>query len=186
MLIYVQTTTDVQATMAKIDALDQLLYHGQHKLRIGVTAGAVWPFVWYLHDYQSNYNPSANTWTQGAIYNYVSGTANVVPDVILAGLDGDSTNVSSYYATQFQLKQYRLRWWWDESYKLPQCTLTKVTQCSQQATWGTGDGPFLWLSYGAYPPASCSDYSKPQCDPLNAPFNGALAAQRYWLSLIHI
>ena len=36
MMVYVQTTTDANTVMAKIDALDQKLDNGKHQLRIGM------------------------------------------------------------------------------------------------------------------------------------------------------
>jgi len=50
MMVYVQTTTDVNIVMARIDALDQKLNGGKHTLAIGVTDDATWPFAWYLRD----------------------------------------------------------------------------------------------------------------------------------------
>ena len=181
MLVYVQTTTDVQLVMAKIDKLDQILYHGQHKLKIGVTPQAVWPYAWYLRDYPVKIDPKSGAWLSGAIFNYASNSGTYVPDVILS-LVGDG---STFNATQFPSHQYPLRWWWDESYKLPLCSTTKPTQCLFHPPLGTGDGPLLWISYGNSPPAPCNDPTKPKCDPLNAQPNGALAAQRYWNWLWH-
>jgi len=168
MLIYVQTTTDVQKVMGKINALDKQLYNGTHQLHIGLTGAAVWPYAWYLHDYPNTY------------YNFSSTKDGYQPEVIVADLEGGAQNTTSVVGDRYASQQYRLRWWWDESYKLPQCTATKTSQCSPQASWGTGDGPFLWITYGAFPPTGCQDLTNPKCDPQNAPFNGALAANRYW------
>jgi uncharacterized protein (TIGR03663 family) len=167
MLIYVQTTTDVQTTMNKIAALDKIKTGGKHTLRIGVTGEATWPFVWYLHDYTYVY------------YQYTPNSGGDAPDVIIADI-GSSSTISTTYPTQFASKQYRLRWWWDESYKLPLCSTTKTSQCSTTPTWDTGVGPFLWITYGAYPPTKCNDPTQAKCDRLNDPFNGGKAAQRYW------
>ncbi|HKD76709.1 MAG TPA: hypothetical protein VKB76_14490, partial [Ktedonobacterales bacterium] len=166
MLIYVQTTTDVTNTMSKIAALEKWK-HGA--LTIGVTSGAEWPFVWYLKDYKNVY------------YSYTPGTGGVQPDVILSESDTDTSTITSAFTQgQYATHHYHLRWWWDESYKLPGCSKTKTTNCTSPATWDSGDGPFLWLSYGTKPPAGCKDLTKAACDPQNAPFNGADAAQRYW------
>ncbi len=55
MMIYVQTTEDVDTVMNYINHADQVLYHGQHKLRIAVGAGEEWPYYWYLRDYPNTY-----------------------------------------------------------------------------------------------------------------------------------
>lgn len=168
MLIYVQTTTDVQLVMDKINTLDQQLYHGTHQLHIGLTGAAVWPFAWYLKDFHNT------------IYNYTAQAGANQPEVIVADDQGGSTQVDTTLPTQFVPHHYRLRWWWDESYKLPQCSVAKKTDCTPQETWGTGVGPFLWLSYGAFPPAPCTDITQGKCDPVNATFNAGKAANRYW------
>ncbi|MGH2516777.1 MAG: flippase activity-associated protein Agl23, partial [Ktedonobacterales bacterium] len=65
MMVYVQTTPDVDLVMQKIQQADQALYGGKHLLRIGVGAGQEWPFYWYLRDYHNAYvgynasNPTA-------------------------------------------------------------------------------------------------------------------------------
>ncbi len=168
MLIYVQTTTDVTNTIAKIAALDKLVDGGKKTLHIGVTSQAEWPFVWYLKDYTN------------ISYGYTPGTGTAQPDVILSESEDTPSITSAFTQGQYATHHYRLRWWWDESYKLPGCTKTKTSACTTPATWDSGDGPFLWLSYGTTPPAGCKDLTKPACDPMNAPFNGADAAQRYW------
>src|SRR5437763_9020248 len=45
MLVYVQTTTDVNIVMNKINELDQKFYGGQHQIPIALTADATWPFA---------------------------------------------------------------------------------------------------------------------------------------------
>jgi uncharacterized protein (TIGR03663 family) len=181
MLVYVQTTTDVQTVMAKIDYLDKMLYGGQHKLKIGVTSAEVWPYAWYLRDYPGIFNANG-VWQSGAFFNYSSSAGGPMPDVILA--DVADANITTTPG-QFDSHQYHLRWWWDEGYKLPQCSTAKPTQCLTNPPLGTGVGPLLWLSYGDTPPTPCADPTKPQCDPANAQPNGALAAQRYWNWLWH-
>jgi len=61
MMVYVQTTTDIDIVMKHLDEVDQKNFGGKHQMRIGVTSNAVWPFAWYLRDYPNlcfNY-PSA-------------------------------------------------------------------------------------------------------------------------------
>jgi uncharacterized protein (TIGR03663 family) len=191
MLVYTQTTTDVQLVMDKIDSLDQKLYGGQHKLKIGVTSGAVWPFAWYLRDYPSDYvaaNPAqhlqGHPWTRGTIFNYTAGDFGIKPDVIIADIDnGGSATTSATYGSSFAEQQYRLRWWWDESYKPPVCSGAIAKACvepNSPEVWGSGVGPLLWISYGANPPPACPQTNLPKCDPLLSKPNGADAAQRYW------
>ncbi len=179
MLVYVQTTTAVQRTMDKINALDQQLYHGQHKLKIGVTPDAVWPFVWYLSDYPVTFDKN-NAWSGGAWINYTATTTGSPPDVIIGGLSDGSQNVPQVFPNTYASQQYALRWWWDESYKLPLCTKEKSTQCLKTPPLGTGVGPLLWLSYGASPPPACADITNLKCSSLNSSPNAGFAAQRYW------
>ncbi|MGE5334213.1 MAG: flippase activity-associated protein Agl23, partial [Nitrososphaerota archaeon] len=51
MMVYVQTTPDVTAAMAKINYADQKLHGGRHQLQIWVGQGEEWPMYWYLRDY---------------------------------------------------------------------------------------------------------------------------------------
>jgi uncharacterized protein (TIGR03663 family) len=186
MLIYVQTTTDVQLAMSKIAALDTIVQRTEHRgIRVGVTPDAVWPFAWYLRDYPAVYDPHTRVWVSGTLYDYSSSTGGPLPDVILGGLSDGSQDITAVYPGKFQSKEYRLRWWWDESYKLPQCDKITPTNCLTNPPLGVGDGPLLWISYGSNPPAPCSDPFSAQCSPLNAQPNGALAAQRYWNWLWH-
>ncbi len=46
-----QTTTDVNVVMQKIETLDQKLAGGQHPVSIGVMSDAAWLYYWYLRDY---------------------------------------------------------------------------------------------------------------------------------------
>jgi predicted membrane-bound mannosyltransferase len=158
MLVYVQTTTDVNVVMAKIDALDQKLYNGKHLLRIGLMNDATWPFAWYVRDYTN------------VCFNYPDNCAYPAGSypVIIAG--GDNLyNAESQYASpgkNYLFSQYHMRTWWDEGYKPPPCVQTRTNKCTDQPTWG-GVGVGLWLSYGDNPPPG-------------AKFNLGLAAQHLW------
>ena len=157
MMVYVQTTTDVNIVMQKIDALDQKMYGGKHLLPIGVMNDAVWPFVWYVRDYSN------------VCLNYPDGcpaTAKTYP-VIIAG--GDNLyNAETQYGKNgnYAFQQYHMRTWWDEGYKPPPCVPSKTDKCTDQPAWG-GVGVGLWLSYGDNPPP-------------NASFNFGLAVQHIW------
>lgn len=164
MMVYVQTTPDVDTVMAKIHTLDQKLYGGQHLLRIGVGPGEEWPFWWYLRDYHNAYFE----------YNPTQANAPKVDAMILlpAGATGsaDAATFLSTHKTGYKSHQYALRSWWDESYKPAQCVATKGHPCpppSAADQWGYGVGLGPYLSYGSNPPA-------------HATFNAGLAAHRLW------
>ncbi len=159
MMVYVQTTTDVNIVMARVDALDRQLYGGKHLLPIGVMDDATWPFIWYLRDYTN------------VCYNFPSGcTANV--QAIIVGGDHLDTALTQYATASgnkpadFLFHQYHMRTWWDEGYKPPPCIETATNKCGDEPTWG-GVGPLLWLSYGDNPPPG-------------ATFNLGLAAKNIW------
>jgi uncharacterized protein (TIGR03663 family) len=157
MLVYVQTTTDVNIVMQKIDALDKKLYGGKHLLPIGVMNDAVWPFVWYLRDYKNVclYFPDS-----------CPNMAKTMP-VIISGGDNLYDSESKYDSQAgYVYHQYHMRSWWDEGYKPPPCVPTKANDCAGQPTWG-GVGPGLWLSYGDNPPPG-------------ATFNPGLATLHIW------
>ncbi len=158
MMVYVQTTTDVNTVMAKVDALDQKMYGGKHLLPIGLMNDATWPFAWYVRDYTN------------VCFNYPDGcaaSARTYP-VIITGGDNLYTAESQYAGNKgnYVFHQYHMRTWWDEGYKPPPCQPTKTDNCAGQPTWG-GVGVGLWLSYGSTPPP-------------NAKFNLGLAAQHIW------
>ena len=161
MMIYVQTTTDVNVVMSKVDSLDQRLYGGKHQLSIGVVPDAEWPFYWYLRDYTN------------VCYGFPTGCSGTNPAVIITGGDSIEKYRSQYAssaskgkAPAFQFYQYHLRTWWDEGYKLPACVPDATNSCGGQPTWG-GVGPLLWLSYGDNPPA-------------HAQFDPGLAMMHIW------
>jgi uncharacterized protein (TIGR03663 family) len=155
MMVYVQTTTDIDIVMAKVDALDQKLDGGKHTLAIGVTDDATWPFAWYLRDYTN------------VCFQYPGGckaTANNIP-VIITG--GDSlASFEGQYSTSYNSHAYNMRSWWDEGYKPAPCMVTPTNSCQNQQTYG-GVGPLLWLSYGDTPPP-------------HATFNAGLAVKNIW------
>jgi predicted membrane-bound mannosyltransferase len=158
MLVYVQTTTDVNTVMAKVDALDQKMYGGKHLLPIGLMNDATWPFAWYVRDYTN------------VCFNYpdgCAGTAKSYP-VIITGGDNLYSAQSQYTGTKgnYLFHQYHMRTWWDEGYKPPPCIVTKTDNCAGQPPYG-GVGLGLWLSYGDNPPP-------------NANFDFGLAAQHIW------
>jgi len=163
MMVYVQTTTDVNIVMQKIDALDQRLYGGKHQLAIGVMNDAVWPFVWYLRDYNNIclYYSDTNTcpWLGKNIPVIISGGDNLLAaEAEYGGVNSKNGN--------YLYHQYHMRTWWDEGYKPPPCVPTRQDDCADQPAWG-GVGPGLWLSYGDNPPPG-------------AKFNPGLAAQHIW------
>lgn len=162
MMVYVQTTTDVNIVMAKVDALDQKAFGGKHQMPIGLTNDATWPFAWYLRDYPNvcyNYPDGCPSWSKN------------IP-VIIAGGDNPYGVEAQYGGANgkpgaYVYHQYIMRSWWDEGYKPPPCVPTKANNnCDGQQSYG-GVGPWLWLSYGDNPPP-------------NAKFNPGLAALHIW------
>jgi predicted membrane-bound mannosyltransferase len=137
MMIYVQTTPDVNTVLAKIDALDQKLSGGNHQLSIGLTDNATWPYAWYLRDYIH------------VCFQYPKGCMATAKDypVIITG--GDTADwFQTQYGSRYAFHRYKMRAWWDEGYKPPPVPCT-TGNCPP--TWG-GVGPWLWLSYGDNPP----------------------------------
>jgi predicted membrane-bound mannosyltransferase len=161
MMIYVQSTLDINTVMGKIDRLDQRFYQGRHKLKIGVMTDASWPFYWYLRDYTN------------VCYGFPTGCANAHPGAIIAGGENLDKSQARYTASagmgkssDYLFHRYALRSWWDEGYKPRPCVASVTDSCQGQPTWG-GVGPLLWLSYGDTPP-------------MNAQFNPGLAARNVW------
>jgi len=141
MMVYVQTTTDVNIVMDKINAVDQKLDGGRHQISIGVMDDATWPFAWYLRDYPNVYYQNGSNHCKLPDENFT---------VIIAGGDCLAATEMTYQRT-YAYHQYHMRTWWDEGYKPPPCVPSKTNDCAGQPTWG-GVGPWLWLSYGDNPP----------------------------------
>ncbi|HEU5227204.1 MAG TPA: hypothetical protein VFU49_05275, partial [Ktedonobacteraceae bacterium] len=152
MMIYVQTTTDVDIVMAKVSALDQRLYGGRHQLPIGVMGDATWPFAWYLRDYTS------------VCYNFPANCPQNEP-VIIAGGD-NLPGVFAQYGKDYLYHQYQMRTQWDQGYMMPKCVPSSSNPCTDPQPY-IGVGPLLWLSYGDTPPPGAS-------------FNLGLAAKNIW------
>jgi hypothetical protein len=156
MMVYVQTTNDINTVMADINEVNQKDFHGNYQMRIGVASNAIWPFAWYLRDYPNlcfGYPSACPTWK-----NQVPVVINAIDD------EADSFPPSSSYLSH----QYVMRSWFDEGYKLPACQGTQKPgfTCSDP-NLGSGVGPLLYLSYGDNPP--------PHAQP-----NLGLIAQRVW------
>jgi uncharacterized protein (TIGR03663 family) len=163
MLVYVQTTTDVNTVMQKVNELDQKFYGGHHQMPIALTTDATWPFAWYVRDYPNicfDYPTGCPSWPKNT-------------PVIISGGDNPYGMEQQYGSTTttgqpplYAYHQYVMRSWWDEGYKPPPCIQTATNNCAGQLTYG-GVGPLLWLSYGDNPPNG-------------ATFNLSLAARRIW------
>ncbi len=143
MMIYVQTTPDINTIMAKIDVLDQQwskTHHtGRYQLPIGVMNDATWPFAWYLRDY---------THTCFQFPNATCSTTGNLP-VLISGGDNTSS-MEMQYGQQYASHQYEMRSQWDQGYMPPPCVGTLSNPCSSQQYIGVGLLP--WLSYGNHPP----------------------------------
>jgi uncharacterized protein (TIGR03663 family) len=160
MMIYVQTTTDINTVMSKVEQVDQKLTGGKQQIVIGVTEDALWPYAWYLRDYPN------------VCWDFPNGcvaTANQVP-LIITGGDQLYSTINQYASATgpdlYNVHQYHLRTWWDEGYKPAPCVVSTINTCNGEPVWG-GVGPLLWLSYGDTPPA-------------HATFNFPLAVQHIW------
>ncbi|HEU4784801.1 MAG TPA: hypothetical protein VFS83_15830 [Ktedonobacterales bacterium] len=152
MMVYVQTTPDVTAAMAKINAADQKLHAGDHQLQIWVGQGEEWPMYWYLRDYYLDPHPGTYVTFDPASLTDKFAEGAPTPDVLIL-LPSDAATFMAAHPG-YHAKQYKLRSWWDESYKLPLCGATVKSQCTTSADWGTGVGPGNYLSYGSQPPAN--------------------------------
>ncbi|MGZ3644354.1 MAG: hypothetical protein ACXVCM_10915, partial [Ktedonobacteraceae bacterium] len=131
MMVYVQTTTDVNTVMSKVDALDQKMFGGKHQMQIGLTSDATWPYAWYLRDYAN------------VCFDFPTGCPGWKNVPVIIGGGDNPYGLEQQYGgaasnpNQYAYQQYNMRTWWDEGYKPP-------------ATGGVGPG--LWLSYGDSPP----------------------------------
>jgi predicted membrane-bound mannosyltransferase len=152
MMVYVQTTPDVTAAMAKINAADQKLHAGNHQLQIWVGQGEEWPMYWYLRDYYLDPHPGTYVTFDPASLTDKFAQGVPAPDVLIL-LPSDAATFMAAHPG-YHAKQYKLRSWWDESYKLPLCSATVKSMCTTSADWGTGVGPGNYLSYGSQPPAN--------------------------------
>lgn len=160
MMVYVQTTYDVNKVMAQIDAVDRKDFGGKHQMRIAVTSDATWPFAWYLRDYPNicfGFPDSCSAWK------------DTVP-VIISGGDNPYGAITTYASDHghYLAHEYHMRSWWDEGYKLPPCEAGQAASntCSDP-NLGSGFGPGVWLSYGDNPPP-------------HAKLNPGLAMQHIW------
>ncbi|GCE17463.1 flippase activity-associated protein Agl23 [Dictyobacter kobayashii] len=130
MMIYVQTTTDINTMMDKIGALDQKLYGGKHQIPIGLVDDATWPFAWYLRDYTN------------VCFNYPTGcqsTAQNIPVIITSG--DKMVNMQYQYRDSYQFHQYHMRTQWDQGYMPPPCKVTPTNACTDPQPYvGVGPG----------------------------------------------
>lgn len=163
MMVYVQTTPDVQLVMDKLAAADAKLYGGRHQLRIAVGQGEEWPFYWYLRDYWLSPHPG-----QYATFDPPVTSTSMPQEDVLILTDGDAATFMALHPHQYTAHTYSLRSWWDEGYKPPPCVPAKANPCSSDSyNWGSGVGAPLWLSYGDAPPP-------------HAHFDAGRAASRLW------
>jgi uncharacterized protein (TIGR03663 family) len=140
MMIYVQTSTDINIVMDKIQQIDQKLYGGKHEVPIGVTNDTTWPFAWYVRDYTN------------VCFQFPTGcpaTAQSIP--IIIGSGDELLTMQPQYAQSYQYHQYHLRTQWDQGYMPPPCVKSATDSCSIPQPY-VGVGPWLWLSYGDSPP----------------------------------
>ncbi len=164
MMVYVQTTNDVDLVMNKITQADKATHGGQHQLRIWVGQGEEWPFYWYLRDFYLDPHPGYYAQIPADL-NAPFSDSNPAPDALILLPSDAQTFLAAH--PNYQQHQYKLRSWWDEAYKPLPCQPTKANPCPASANWGAGVGLPNYLSYGSFPPP-------------NAKFNLGLAAGRLW------
>jgi uncharacterized protein (TIGR03663 family) len=153
MMIYVQTTPDINIVMNKVGQIDQKMDGGNHQLMVGITNDATWPYAWYMRDYTD------------VCYNFTDGCGSTAdPPVIITAAD-DVATIEARYGADYDIHQYVLRSQWDQGYMPPPCIPTPGKTCPVQQYVGVG--PWLWLSYGDNPPPG-------------AKFNLARAATNIW------
>ncbi len=172
--VYVQTTPDVDLVMNKINYADQVVHQGKHQLNIVVGSGEEWPFYWYLLNYYLDPHPS--TYVQFSAQTFTA--TGTKPDVLLLLPGAEVQSFLAAYPKGYHLKEYRLRAWFDESYKPLPCIATATVKCpppGDALLYGQGLGPYL--SYGSNPPPSCYNY---KTNPVGQCFKPTLAAQRLW------
>gem|GEM_PF-434829 len=172
--VYVQTTPDVDLVMSKINYADQVLYHGRHQLTIDVGAGEEWPFYWYLRDYYLDPHPS--TYVNWSVQTFNANTP--MPDVLILLPGAEVQAFQAAYPKGYTMREYRLRAWFDESYKPQECNpaAAKCPPPKDPLFYGQGLGPYL--TYGSNPPASCFNYKKNPPDQCG--LNLGKAASRIW------
>ncbi|HLZ61241.1 MAG TPA: flippase activity-associated protein Agl23 [Ktedonosporobacter sp.] len=151
MMVYVQTSPDINTVMAKIEELDQKYYGGNHQIPIGLADGADWPYFWYLRDYTN------------VCFSFPRGcpgdAAAHKEAVIIAADDDNRANVESQYGKNYNFHTYVLRWWWDEGYK-PLCNPNDADYQQRLQSLQCGEGLGTWLSYGsAGPPSGAPNFS---------------------------
>lgn len=162
MLIYVQTTTDINIVMQKVNELDQKFYGGHHQMPIALTTDATWPFAWYVRDYPNvcfDYPTGCPSWPKNLPV-IITGGDNPY------GMEQQYGGLGSSQPAPYVYHQYVMRSWWDEGYKPPPCVPSSTNNCAGQPDYG-GVGLGLWLSYGDNPPPGAS-------------FNLSLAIKRIW------
>ncbi|HEX9036857.1 MAG TPA: flippase activity-associated protein Agl23 [Ktedonobacterales bacterium] len=168
MMVYVQTTQDVDTVMAKIAQADQNLYGGKHQLKLVVGQGEEWPMYWYLRDYWLDPHPGFYvTWDPLSV-NGSNPYTSLNPDALIL-LPGDQVQqFLQAHPKGYHMKEYILRSWFDESYKPQLACLQSGQKCPANinyALYGQGLGP--WLTYGSSPPSQ-------------AKFNVGKVASRLW------
>ncbi len=140
MMIYVQTSTDINIVMDKVEALDKQYYSGNHQIPIGITDDATWPYAWYMRDYTN------------VCYKFPTGCPTIAKNIPVIITGGDNLSEEQYqYSKNYNYHQYHLRTQWDQGYMPPPCIRSKTNTCSDPQPY-TGVGPWLWLTYGDNPP----------------------------------
>ncbi|GAC1447219.1 MAG: hypothetical protein PVSMB4_02020 [Ktedonobacterales bacterium] len=164
MMVYVQTTPDVQRVMDKITRADALMYGGRHQLRIAVGVGEEWPLYWYLRDYWLDQHPSTYV-----SWGYAASSPNAQAEDVLIMTASDAQAFMTAHPTGYRMRTYQLRSWWDEGYKPAPCVPTRAHPCPPPGELETGVGLAQWLSFGVTAAV-----------PAHPTFDAGRAATRLW------
>jgi predicted membrane-bound mannosyltransferase len=165
MMVYVQTTPDVDLIMNKLNHADQLMYGGRHQLTIAIGQGEEWPFYWYLRDYWLDPHPGSYVAWDAPL----NAPSTAQEDVLIL-TPGDADTFLQQHPTGYTSHTYHLRSWWDEGYKPAPCFPTSKSPCPPSSTWGSGVGVGPWLTYGDLVPP-------------HGTFNLGKATERLWVWL---
>jgi uncharacterized protein (TIGR03663 family) len=104
MLIYTQTTPDVTMAMAEITRLSERL-EGGLEMKVAYDNVTSWPFEWYLRNFKNK-----------IFFGGSPGPNISEAPVVLTGLENE--NSVRPFVQGYVRRQYKLRWWFPEDYKM--------------------------------------------------------------------
>ena len=103
LLFYTQTSPDVPDVVERIDRIAAASGRGDG-LRIQVDEADIWPWAWYLRDYNVSFDPMG---------------AGFLPDdgALLLLSAPNEVNTGEYLSSYQPPQRYTLRWWFPEDYR---------------------------------------------------------------------